>query len=90
MTRRRLRRWAASTQRIKLCLGWQSQVAQGFYDRNANLALLRLYNFETELVHVQTVANVLIMALMQLPEADFTMLLHLIPENIQVCIQRPP
>jgi translation initiation factor 3 subunit K len=60
-----------------------TQAAQGFYDRDANLALLRLYNFETELVHVQTVANVLIMALMQLPEADFTMLLHLIPENIQ-------
>ena len=62
------------------------QAAQGFYDRDANLALLRLYNFETELVHVQTVANVLIMALMQLPEADFTMLLHLIPENIQASV----
>ena len=62
------------------------QAAQGFYDRDANLALLRLYNFESELVHVQTVANVLIMALMQLPEADFTMLLHLIPENIQVSV----
>lgn len=62
------------------------QAAQGFYDRDANLALLRLYNFEAELVHVQTVANVLIMALMQLPEADFTMLLHLIPENIQVSV----
>lgn len=60
-----------------------AQVANGAYDRDANLALLRLYNFEPELVHVQTVANVLIMALMQLPEADFTMLLHLIPENIQ-------
>ena len=35
---------------------------------------------------MQTVANVLIMALMQLPEADFTMLLHLIPENIQVSL----
>ncbi len=61
-----------------------AQVAKGTYDRDANLALLRLYNFEPELVHVQTVANVLIMALMQLPESDFTLLLHLIPENIQV------
>lgn len=64
-------------------------MASGAYDRDANLALLRLYNFEPELVHVQTVANVLIMALMQLPEADFTMLLHLIPENIQASIVEP-
>lgn len=59
-------------------------MSNGTYDRDANLALLRLYNFEPEMVHVQTVANVLIMALMQLPESDFTLLLHLIPENIQV------
>ena len=61
-----------------------AQVANGTYDRDANLALLRLYNFEPEMVHGQTLANVLLLALMRLPEVDFSLLLHLIPSSIQV------
>mmetsp|Transcript_1730 Transcript_1730/g.5024 ORF Transcript_1730/g.5024 Transcript_1730/m.5024 type:complete len:213 (-) Transcript_1730:1142-1780(-) len=60
-----------------------AQVANGSYDRDANLALLRLYNFEPEMVDGQTLANVLLLALMRLPEVDFSLLLHLIPNSSQ-------
>lgn len=36
------------------------------------------------MVHGQTLANVLLLALMRLPEVDFSLLLHLIPSTIQV------
>ena len=49
------------------------------------LALLRLYNFDPDTVNVSLLASVLLKALTQLPELDFSLMLHLIPERFQVC-----
>ena len=48
------------------------------------LALLRLYNFDPDTVNVSLLASVLLKALTQLPELDFSLMLHLIPERFQV------
>lgn len=60
------------------------QVKSGTYDLDANLALLRHYNFAPEGAKMGVVAHILIKALMRLPEPDFSQLLHLVPERVQV------
>jgi len=59
------------------------QISSGTYDLEACLALLRLYNFDPDTVNVSLLASVLLKALTQLPEVDFNLMLHLIPERFQ-------
>jgi len=61
-----------------------AQVTNGTYDLETCLALLRLYNFDPDTVNVGLLAAVLLKAMTQLPEPDFHLLLHLIPERCQV------
>jgi hypothetical protein len=76
-----------------LCLALSAmlddQVRTGSYDLNANLALLRHYNFSPEKASISIIARVLIKAQMRLPEHDFSQMLHLIPERLQVCPSGP-
>ena len=67
-------------------MSWQ--VETGSYDLDANLAVLRHYNFSPEQANITTTAKILILAQMRLPEHDFSQMLHLIPERVQVRISR--
>ncbi|KAK9825418.1 hypothetical protein WJX81_003981 [Elliptochloris bilobata] len=59
------------------------QAKSGTYDLDANLALLRHYDFAPEGAKLDVIATVLIKALMRLPEPDFAQLLQLVPEQVQ-------
>ncbi|CAK0735953.1 hypothetical protein CVIRNUC_000667 [Coccomyxa viridis] len=59
------------------------QVKNGTYNPEANLALLRHYQFAPERSNINCIATMLIKAQMQLPSHDFTQLLQLIPERVQ-------
>ena len=50
------------------------------------MALLRHYQFSPDKSNINSIANVLIKAQMQLPNHDFTQLLQLIPERLQVSL----
>uniref|UniRef100_M8BVJ3 Eukaryotic translation initiation factor 3 subunit K n=1 Tax=Aegilops tauschii TaxID=37682 RepID=M8BVJ3_AEGTA len=58
------------------------QVSSKTYNLDANLSLLRLYQFEPERLSVQIVARILIKALMAMPAPDFSLCLFLIPEHV--------
>ncbi|KAK6152083.1 hypothetical protein DH2020_014718 [Rehmannia glutinosa] len=58
------------------------QVSSQTYSLNANLCLLRLYQFEPERMSTQIVARILIKALMATPAPDFSLCLFLIPERV--------
>ncbi|KAL3830074.1 hypothetical protein ACJIZ3_018876 [Penstemon smallii] len=60
------------------------QVSSETYSLNANLCLLRLYQFEPERMSTQIVARILIKALMAMPAPDFSLCLFLIPERVQM------
>ncbi|XP_057767843.1 eukaryotic translation initiation factor 3 subunit K [Salvia miltiorrhiza] len=60
------------------------QVSSQTYSSNANLCLLRLYQFEPERMSTQIVARILIKALMAMPAPDFSLCLFLIPERVQM------
>ncbi|CAI5999860.1 unnamed protein product [Closterium sp. NIES-65] len=60
------------------------QIANGTYDLDANLTLLRLYMFEPARVNVRKISGVLIKAMMALPRTDVTLCLCLIPERYQI------
>ncbi|KAG9457622.1 hypothetical protein H6P81_002130 [Aristolochia fimbriata] len=60
------------------------QVSSQIYSLDANLCLLRLYQFEPERMSVQIVARILVKALMALPAPDFNLCLFLIPERVQM------
>ncbi|KAH6779187.1 eukaryotic translation initiation factor 3K [Perilla frutescens var. hirtella] len=60
------------------------QVSSQTYSLNANLCLLRLYQFEPERMSTQIVARILIKALMAMPAPDFSLCLFLIPERVQM------
>ncbi|XP_051187532.1 eukaryotic translation initiation factor 3 subunit K [Lolium perenne] len=60
------------------------QVSSQAYNLDANLSLLRLYQFEPERLSVQIVARILIKALMAMPAPDFSLCLFLIPEHVQM------
>ena len=62
------------------------QVKSGTYDPEANLALLRHYQFAADKSNINCIATMLIKAQMQLPAHDFTQLLQLIPERLQVSL----
>ncbi|XP_061950614.1 eukaryotic translation initiation factor 3 subunit K-like [Populus nigra] len=60
------------------------QVSSLTYSLDANLCLLRLYQFEPERMSTQIVARILIKALMAMPAPDFGLCLFLIPERVQM------
>ncbi|GAA0166641.1 translation initiation factor [Lithospermum erythrorhizon] len=60
------------------------QVASQTYNLDANLCLLRLYQFLPEKTSTQIVARILIKALMAMPAPDFSLCLFLIPERVQM------
>ncbi|GFP82129.1 eukaryotic translation initiation factor 3 subunit k [Phtheirospermum japonicum] len=60
------------------------QVSSQTYSLNANLCLLRLYQFEPARMSTQIVARILIKALMAMPAPDFSLCLFLIPERVQM------
>jgi hypothetical protein len=62
----------------------KKQVAEGTYDLEANLGLLRLYNFDPNSTSMTLVSQLLAKALMRLPENDFDLYLHLLPDRYQV------
>lgn len=62
----------------------QEQVMHQTYSLDANLCLLRLYQFEPSRMNVQIVARVLVKALMALPAPDFNLCMFLIPEKLQM------
>lgn len=59
---------------------------RGTYDLDACLTLLRLYSFSPEHVNVRIMSKILIKAMLQLPSPDFALMLHLIPERLQVAM----
>ena len=61
-------------------------VDKGTYDLEACLTLLRLYSFSPEHVNVKIISKILIKAMPQLPSPDFALMLHLIPERLQVVL----
>lgn len=52
------------------------------YDCYANLALLKLYQFNPHLTKEETITNILVKALTVFPSPDFSLCLHLLPPNI--------
>lgn len=60
------------------------QVSSQTYSLDANLCLLRLYQFEPERLSTQIVARILVKALMAMPAPDFSLCLFLIPERVQM------
>jgi len=53
------------------------------YDLDANLALLKLYQFHPDTTNVEVVSKILLKALMKLPSTDYITCSYLIPERVQ-------
>ncbi|KAL2649529.1 hypothetical protein R1flu_017657 [Riccia fluitans] len=62
----------------------QEQVAEKTYSLDANLCLLRLYQFEPARLNVHVITRILVKALMALPSPDFNLCMFLIPERLQM------
>ncbi|WOK93253.1 eukaryotic translation initiation factor 3 subunit K-like [Canna indica] len=60
------------------------QVSSQTYSLDANLCLLRLYQFEPDRMSIPIVVRILIKALMAMPAPDFSLCLFLIPEPVQM------
>lgn len=58
------------------------QLKGNTYDRAANLALLKLYQFNPPYLNLSVVTSILIKALLALPDSDFTLCLCLLNESI--------
>ncbi|KAG0642882.1 armadillo-type protein [Tuber brumale] len=65
----------------------QQQCENRTYDSLANLALLKLYQFNPHLTRDETITNILVKALTVFPSADFGLCLHLLPAN---ALTEPP
>jgi len=59
----------------------QEQVASKTYNLEANLALLKLYQFHTDKSNVKVISQILIKALMNMPNTDFLLASYLISEK---------
>ena len=57
------------------------QVASKTYDKNANMAVLKLYSFNPSKANKQIVSFLLVKALMNLPYNDFVLSLYLLPQS---------
>jgi len=53
------------------------------YDLDANLAVLKLYQFHPDSTNVAVVSKILLKALMKLPSTDYLTCSYLIPERVQ-------
>ncbi|KAG9231055.1 eukaryotic translation initiation factor 3 subunit K [Amylocarpus encephaloides] len=58
------------------------QCDEKFYDCYANLALLKLYQFNPPLTKDETITNILVKSLTVFPGPDFSLALHLLPPHI--------
>lgn len=61
----------------------EEQVQSQTYNLEANLCLLRLYQFYPERGNARVLSQVLLKGLMQLPNPDCDLYLHLVPERVQ-------
>ncbi|KAL6070965.1 Eukaryotic translation initiation factor 3 subunit K [Balamuthia mandrillaris] len=61
-----------------------AQIKNNGYDLDANLALLKLYQFNSKESKATCIVKVLIKALMNLPHPDFTTCLYMVPLQLQV------
>merc|ERR1712127_1173698 len=61
----------------------EEQVSKGTYDLEANLALLRFYQYNPATAKIPIVCKILMKALMKLPETDFMLCLYLLPVAVQ-------
>jgi translation initiation factor 3 subunit K len=59
----------------------QEQVAAKTYNLEANLALLKLYQFHSDKANVKVISQILIKALMNMPSTDFLLAAYLISEK---------
>ncbi|KAI5071730.1 hypothetical protein GOP47_0013981 [Adiantum capillus-veneris] len=62
----------------------QEQVNTQTYSLDANLCLLRLYQFEPSRMNIQIVARILVKELMALPTPDFNLCMFMLPEKLQM------
>ncbi|KAL7270769.1 hypothetical protein RUND412_006519 [Rhizina undulata] len=60
----------------------QVQCENRTYDCLANLALLKLYQFNPHLTRDETITNILVKSLTVFPSPDFSLCMHLLPPNI--------
>lgn len=60
------------------------QISSRTFNLDANLALLRFYQFSPVSVRASVVAKVLVKAAMQLPAPDFKSCITLVPDRLQV------
>nr|CAG8469244.1 7629_t:CDS:2 [Entrophospora candida] len=58
-----------------------TQMQTGEYDLMANLAILKLYQFNLHLVNEQVIVNILVKALTAIPNPDFNLCLYLLQES---------
>lgn len=63
----------------------QSQVVDGWYDLDINMAILKLYQFHPneDVVELDVLIKIMALALMQLPKPDFKLCRYLIPSQHQ-------
>jgi len=61
----------------------EAQVRGGQYNMDVNCALLRFYQFYPGRVKLATLSKVLVSALVRLPDPDFSLCMHLVPERLQ-------
>ncbi|KAK4944099.1 hypothetical protein LTR10_016432 [Elasticomyces elasticus] len=57
------------------------QCEEKFFDAYASLALLKLYQFNPQLIHPETVTNILVKALTVFPSSAFSLALALLPPS---------
>uniref|UniRef100_A0A061S947 Eukaryotic translation initiation factor 3 subunit K n=1 Tax=Tetraselmis sp. GSL018 TaxID=582737 RepID=A0A061S947_9CHLO len=60
-----------------------NQVVDRTYQLDANLALLRLYQYQPSRINLNKLLRLLVKALMQLPSRDFQTCLYLVPDHVQ-------
>jgi len=60
------------------------QIANQSYDLDANLAIMKLYQFNPQTTNHAVMAKILAKSLMALPESDFMLCTYLIPNEVEV------
>ncbi|KAJ3280287.1 hypothetical protein HK104_000773 [Borealophlyctis nickersoniae] len=60
----------------------KQQMQTGTYDRDACLAVLKLYQFNPTYTNIANIANILSLALAALPDPDFNLALYMLNEEI--------
>jgi translation initiation factor 3 subunit K len=60
----------------------KEQATSGTFDLEANIALLKLYQFYPQTIDRDVIATVLLKALMNMPTNDFLLCSYLVPEKL--------